>query len=63
MATATFTIKLDETKFKVESMLELTNIEVELFITSVFIGKHDVFQFLSKKTVKALHKEIKNRIC
>lgn len=63
MAIAILTIKLDETKFKVKSILEMTNEETEVYITSVYIEKYDILPFLSKNTIKRLHKEIINQIC
>lgn len=63
MAIAILTIKLDETKFKVKSILEMNNEETDVYITSIYIEKHDVLPFLSKKTIKRLHKEIINQIC
>ena len=63
MAIAILTIKLDETKFKVKCLLEMNNEETIVQIDSVYIGKEDVYQFLSKHTVKALYKEIRKKIC
>ncbi len=57
MAIAILTIKLDETKFKVGSILEMTNRETDARITSVYVGKHNVFPFLSKKTLKTLQQD------
>ncbi len=63
MAIAILTIKLDETKFKVGAILEMTNRETDANITSVYIGKYNVLPFLSKKTLKTLQQEIINRVC